>query len=97
MRNGHCSDDKHRVAVTVEAIARGDGLAIGVEDSLAAGERGDEHQQRGSRQMEVRNQTGHDAELMARMNEEARLATCGRDRPALSERKRVEGLIIWGD
>ena len=80
------SEDEHRVAVAVKAIARGDGLAIRGEDSIAAGECGDEHQQRGSRQMEVGNQTGYKAELMAGMNEEARLSMRGDDR-----------LIIWSE
>src|SRR5262245_40891195 len=45
--------DEHRVAVRVEPVALGDGVAIGAEEQLAPAERGGEQQQRRAREMKV--------------------------------------------
>src|SRR5438045_233563 len=45
----HCdytSQDKHRVAIAIEPVPLGDRVPVCLEDELAAGESGDEHQER---------------------------------------------------
>ena len=59
IRSVGCLEDQHRIAVATKAVAAGDSLAVGIEHTLAADERGDEHQQRRTRQVEVRDQAAH--------------------------------------
>src|SRR5215475_9560758 len=47
---------EHGVAVAEEAIAGGDGVAVGGEDALGAGERADQHEQGRLGEMEVGDQ-----------------------------------------
>ena len=47
------SEDEHAVAVGEEAVFFGDGLAVGLEDEVAGGEGGDEHDERALGKVEV--------------------------------------------
>src|SRR5688572_22301237 len=73
------SGDEHRVAVGQEAVARGDGVAVGREDALAPGERGDEHEQGRARGMEVREEGIHEAEGPRLVDEDLRAAAAGNE------------------
>src|SRR5439155_10669955 len=64
------SQDQHRIAERVEAIALFDGLRIEVPDLVDAGERHDECEQRRAWQVEVRQERIGAAELEARRDEE---------------------------
>src|SRR2546426_4458998 len=55
-----------RVAVGVEAIARTNRVRVRLQDQLPARERRDEHEERGARQVKVRQQRVHDPEAVAR-------------------------------
>ena len=57
---------EHGVAVAVEAVAGGDGVGVGREHPLAAGEGRDQQEQRRARQVEVREERVDRAELVAR-------------------------------
>ena len=57
--------DEHAVAVGEEAVPGLHGVAIGFENNVPAGEGGDQHQQRGLRQMKVGQQGIDDLEAMA--------------------------------
>src|SRR2546425_1143 len=60
-----------RVAVGVEAIARANRVRVRLQDQLPARERRDEHEERGARQVEVRQERVHDAEAVARRDIDA--------------------------
>src|SRR5437773_11049692 len=66
------SDDQHAVAVAVKAVALGDRVAVCGEYGRSGSERGDQHDQRRSRQMEVRQKAADRAKLITRQNEEIR-------------------------
>src|SRR6185503_11106746 len=68
------SDDHHGVAVRVEAVSLGERNAIRLHRELVAGERRDEHEERGARKMKVGDEPVHAAKGIRRPNEEARLA-----------------------
>src|SRR5207253_2148663 len=55
-----------RVAVGVEAIARTNRVRVRLQDQLPARERRDEHEERGARQVKVRQERVHDPEAVAR-------------------------------
>jgi hypothetical protein len=74
--------DEHGVAVAVETIAGSDGLAIGRKHLLAPGEGRDQHEQGRFRQVEVGDEIGHHAELVAGQDQQIRAAARGRDRAA---------------
>ncbi len=59
------SQDQHRVAVGEEAVALAHRLPVGPQDRLAAGEGGNQHQQRGARGVEVGQQLAHHPEAVA--------------------------------
>src|SRR5678815_508230 len=65
--------DKHRVAVGVEAIALGDGVAVRAEQRLAPAEGGREQQQRRAREVEVRDEGVDQPEAVAGVDEELSL------------------------
>src|SRR5687767_10371801 len=71
--------NQHRVAVAVEAIPGGDGVTVGAEHALAAGKGGHQHQERGLRQVKVRNQSLHDPEGMPRADKQLRFSRGGHD------------------
>src|SRR5260370_37141705 len=50
----------HAISIPVEAVARFDGVLVGRQDMLPAGERADQREQRGAGQMKVCEQTFHD-------------------------------------
>src|SRR5207248_396616 len=60
------SRNQRGVAVGIESIAGGDGVAVGGEHGVATRERGDQQQQRRARQVEIRQQRVDDAEPMTR-------------------------------
>src|SRR5689334_1071064 len=84
------SADQHRVAVAIEAVAFGDGRAVRREDMVAAGEGGDEHDQRRLGQMEVGHQSVDDAEVEAGIDEEIRRSGAGDDGAVVGARDRFE-------
>src|SRR5438034_1506654 len=55
-----------RAAVGIEAIARTNRVRVRLQDQLPARERRDEHEERGARQVKVRQQRVHDPEAVAR-------------------------------
>src|SRR5581483_5848679 len=64
-------------AEAVEAVARGDRRLVRVPDRLPTRERRDQREERRPREMEVREERVHDAETMAGVDEEPRLAGAG--------------------
>src|SRR5688500_3497500 len=80
--------DQHRVAVAEEAISLGDGVGVGAADVVDAGEGAHQHEQRGARQVEVRDQAVDRAEAVARQDEETGVRGTGHEpfRPARSGR-----------
>src|SRR5688572_3786331 len=64
------SDDRHRVPIREEAILTLDGFAVRAHDEIVSGERGDQHDQRRTRGMKVRDQVVDDPEPVARPDEE---------------------------
>src|SRR3989441_3836171 len=66
------SQDQHRVAVGVEAIAGADRVAVRLHDQLAPGERRDQRQEGRARQMEVRQERVHHPKPVARGDEDPR-------------------------
>src|ERR1044071_8507609 len=75
--------NQHTVAVAVEAVARADGVAVGGEHEVAAGEGGDEDEERGAREVEVREDRVHGAEAVAGRDGEAGLAATRANLPRL--------------
>ena len=67
------SRNQHRVAVGIKAIPLTHGLGVGGERVVTPGECAHEHEQRGTRQMEVRDHRAHDLKLERREYEEIRL------------------------
>ena len=63
--------DEHGVAVAEEAVAFLDGDFVDAEDVFAVVERGDQHQERRFRQVEVRDERFDDLELVAWVDEDA--------------------------
>src|SRR5690606_24622188 len=64
---------EHGVAVTEEAVALAHGVAVSGEHAFPSRERADQHEQRGFREMEVREHRIHRAELEPGADEEIRL------------------------
>src|SRR5258708_34651566 len=52
--------NQQAVSITVEAVARFDGVLVGRQDMLPAGERADQREQRRAGQMKICEQTFHD-------------------------------------
>ena len=65
---------EHRVAVAEEPVALRHGHRVGPADALDPGERGDQHEQRRLRQVEVRDQRIDRLEAIAGRDEQPRLA-----------------------
>src|SRR5229473_76045 len=84
------SQYQHRIAVAVEAIALGDGGIIRGSDQRAAGERRHQHQQRGSRQVEVGQQAADDLKAEAGIDEEVGRAAAGDDGAVVRARNGLE-------
>src|SRR6267143_1715199 len=59
-RPSYALTNHHAISITVEAVARFDGVFVGRQDMLPAGERADQREQRGAGQMKVCEQTFHD-------------------------------------
>ncbi len=72
--------DEHRVTVAEEAVALAHRVRIGREHALAARESRDQHQQRGLRQVEVRQQRIDHAEAESRQDEDVGLPGHGGQR-----------------
>src|SRR5205809_2410275 len=68
------SYDEGSVAVGVETVVGGQGVAIGGEDEVAAGEGGDEDEEGGAGEVEVREDGVDDAEAVAGPDEDPRPA-----------------------
>src|ERR1700682_2163707 len=65
--------NQQAISITVEAIARFDGVVVGRQDMLPAGERADQREQRRARQMKVCEQTFHDTKSTSRNNKKLRI------------------------
>jgi hypothetical protein len=50
---GRLRPQEHRIAVTEESITLLNGMPIGIQDTIGTRKRGNEHQQRGLRQMKI--------------------------------------------
>src|SRR5690242_9895257 len=74
-------DDRHRVAVRVEAVAGLDRFAVRAHRQLIARECSDEHDERRAREMEVRDQAIHRAKCIRRTDEEASVTSALGERP----------------
>src|SRR5437764_7727002 len=83
---GAGSYDQRRVAIGVEPVAGRERMTVGAQDRLAAGEGGHQHQQRGARQVEIRQQRVDDAEAMARPDVDRRVAVEDVEPPVLTRR-----------
>src|SRR4029453_16997862 len=70
------SVEEHRIAITEEAIARLDGVAIQAHDGIVSGKGAHQHQQRGAGQVEIGDQAVDHAELEAGGDEDAGVAAC---------------------
>src|SRR5688572_32622955 len=64
------SADRHRVPIREEAILPLDGFAVRAHDEIVSGERGDQHDQRRTREMEIRDQVVDDPKAVAWPDEE---------------------------
>src|SRR4051812_43174547 len=84
-RSRRLTGDEHAVAVAVEKVLLRDRFRIRAANPLDACERGDEHDQRRFRQMEVGQQLVDRAELAAGSDEDRRLASSGGE-PAVADR-----------
>ena len=62
----------HAIAITVKAVPGIDGVAIRSENEFAPRERADENEQRGLRQMEIRQQLIDHAKRVPRLDENSR-------------------------
>src|SRR5579862_67353 len=76
------SENQHGVAVAIETIAPGNGLAVGGEHVLAAAEGCDEHDERRFGQVEVREQAAQYLEAETGVDEKASLTAAWTDPPA---------------
>ncbi len=65
--------DEHRVAIAVEAVTGLDCFGVGMENRLPSGERGNQEEQGGFRQMKIRHQGVDGLKPVARPNDETRL------------------------
>src|SRR6476646_1770371 len=75
----HCPlEDQHRVPITVEPIPLLHRFTVRPKHPLAAGECGDEHQQRRARQMKVRDHRVDELKSVTRVDEQRRLAAAGK-------------------
>ena len=87
--------EQHRVAVAVEAVAAGDGVVVGGEDALLAGEGGDEHDQRRARQVEVGEHDVDGAEGVAGADEDRGAALpCAHDAVASAAASSVRTTVV---
>ena len=73
------SEDEHAVAVAVEAVAFGDGGGVGGLHEVGAGHGGDEHEERGFREVEVSEEGVGAAERPWRVDEDGGIAAVRRD------------------
>src|SRR3954463_8241674 len=67
-------DDKHAVAVAIEAVARADGVAVCVEHEFASREGAHQDEERRARQVKVGEHCVHGAEAIAGRDGESCLA-----------------------
>jgi hypothetical protein len=63
--------DEHAVAVGVEAVAFADGFLVGGEDEFAAGEGADEHEERGTGEVEIGEERAGLLEFVGGVDEDA--------------------------
>lgn len=70
-------NDEHGIAKTKEAISFLYCLLIGCHDMFPAGKGRNQHDKRGFRQMEIRDQSIDDLELISRIDEDIRPAALG--------------------
>ena len=70
LRKRHPLSNEHRVAEAEEAVALLHGDPVGVQHLLASGEGGNQHDQRGLRQVEVGDQGVHGLEAVAGVDED---------------------------
>src|SRR6476661_5899565 len=68
-------ENQHSVPIAVEPVAFGDGGPVGVEDEFTPREGAHQDEERGLRQMEVREQAAQHPELEAGVDEQLRLAS----------------------
>src|ERR1700687_488936 len=69
--------NQQAISITIEAIARFDGVVVGRQDMLPAGESADQREQRRARQMKVCEQTFHDTKSKSGNNKKLRIRfTC---------------------
>jgi len=66
--------NQQAISITVEAVARFDGVLVGRKDMLTAGESADQRKQRGTGQMKVCEQAFHDTKLKSGHDKQARLS-----------------------
>ena len=68
---------EHAISVREEAIAFGDGVLVSAVHVMASGEGADQHQQRRSWQVEVRQQRADRAKLKSGIDEDTGLSAAG--------------------
>src|SRR5882762_10053325 len=65
--------NQQAISITVEAVARFDGVFVGRQDMLPAGERADQREQRRTRQMKICEQSFHDTKSESGNNKKLRI------------------------
>jgi hypothetical protein len=73
------SNDQHAIPVAEEAVALANGFSVGLHGQFFARKGADEHDERGLRQVEIRQQSVGDFELETGMDENIRAAACSDD------------------
>src|SRR5438876_1244604 len=81
------SYNQHRIAITIETVPLAYGLRVRRENPLAAGERGDEHQQRRPGQMEIGHQRADDLKAEPGVDEHTGALASGRHSAAAARRR----------
>ena len=69
----------HAIPITVKAVARFDGVPVRLENEFAPCERADQNEQRGLRQMEIREELIDHAKRVARLDENGGFGGSGFD------------------
>src|SRR5690349_9122275 len=75
--------DRHGVAIRVEAVARSHRFAIRTHHEIVSRERGDQHDERGARQMKVGDEAIDRSKRVRGSNEYARVSRAGVNRAVL--------------
>ena len=71
--------NQHAISVGVEAVALGDGVAVGAEDIFLSSQSADQHEERRLGQVEIGQERSDDPEFVAGIDEEIGFTGAGAD------------------